>query len=123
MDQMLKKILSLPKEIQNEIDLFKIEHRIKHETLLWHVFLELDDLLNYTYCDNECCEKELYLFDKNLVQKEIFNETQYFCCKECASYKLWSINYDLRKNPQLYNLLNLNSRNNSIQWQNFSYSK
>ena len=97
---------NLPVELQNYIQDFNPEHRLIHEELLWKTLLELDDIVNYSYCENETCKKYyydnnynsmFYLLDENAVEKTILNLTYNYCCENCASYDEWSKTYDFRK--------------------------
>lgn len=97
---------SLPVELQNYIQEFNPEHRLIHEELLWKTLLELDYIVNYSYCENEICKKYaedycngnmFWLLDENAVEETILNQTYNYCCESCASYDSWSKQYDFRK--------------------------
>ena len=84
---------NLPKEIQLLIYEYNPEHRV----LLNDVLCELNYVVNCTYCDNDMCEKEIYVNDEGIIHKDIFGCTYYFCSGYCDSYGTWSIGYDYRK--------------------------
>lgn len=121
----------LPVELQNCIQDFNPEHRLIHEELLSKTLLELDDIVNYSYCENEMCEEyrdrnKFWLLNENAVEETILNQTYNYCCERCASYDNWSKTYDFRKayrsSPEFY--LNLLTRRgerkqNSTQFRNF----
>jgi hypothetical protein len=97
---------NLPVELQNHIQEYNPEHRLIHGELLYKTLLELDDIVNYSYCENEMCEKYangycngnmFWLLDENAVEATILNQTYNYCCESCASYDTWSKQYDFRK--------------------------
>ena len=89
------KLPTLPIEIENYINDFSYQHRVNHRD---NLNIALDELLwvaNYTYCDNDMCEKEICKLDS--IEDTILNNVCYFCDDDCKSYGSWSIRYDYRK--------------------------
>ena len=90
-------LTNLPKDIQLHIWGYNPEHREK----LNKVLDELDAVKNWTYCDNDICEKEIHKLDEDTIEssplplREYYN--CYFCSEYCESYGTWSMCYDYRK--------------------------
>ena len=85
--------LYIPSEILREIFSYAPEHR---ENMV-NVLDELLYVTNYTTCDNENCEAELYKHEDHCVTSWVVDNEHHFCNEECASYGEWSIRYDIRK--------------------------
>ena len=108
----LKVKLLLPENLYSDImEMYKTRYqykhkkklvRVHHNLLLSHVHYELDSVLNYAYCENECCsfdhhENKFNVLNKNYVEGEVLNITYSYCCERCYSYDKWSKEYDFRK--------------------------
>lgn len=89
------KIYKLPIELENHIYDFSYQNRVIHKEKLNIVLDELYYVTNYTYCDNDMCEKEICKSDS--IEDSILNNVCYFCDEHCKSYGEWSIRYDYRK--------------------------
>ena len=95
---------NLPKDVIITIFEYNPEHREKMKDVLDELYE-----LNMVHCDNEMCVYGYYerdLFNKNTGCEEslpkwgrngIYYLKSYFCCENCASYEVWSCNYDIRK--------------------------
>tara|TARA_B110000285_G_scaffold130233_1_gene146347 strand:+ start:4880 stop:5200 length:321 start_codon:yes stop_codon:yes gene_type:complete len=88
-----QKNLYIPKELVDIIFSYNPEHREN----MTHVLDELLYVTNYTTCDNENCEAELYKHEDDCVTTWVVGNEHHFCNEECASYGEWSIRYDIRK--------------------------
>jgi len=90
-------LAKLPKELQMYIWGYNSEHREK----LNNVLDELDDIVNWTYCDSEMCEKDIHKLDENTIKSSPLPMLKYsecyFCSEYCESYGTWSKRYDYRK--------------------------
>ena len=84
---------SLPRELLNHISTFDPTHRERFAIVL----AELDEEVNWTYCDNDICEKDVHMLSDDYITKIISGREYGFCCEHCESYGSWSIQYDLRK--------------------------
>ena len=83
----------IPGEMLVDISSYNLEHREN----MTNVLDELLYVTNYTTCDNENCEIELYTKHDDCVTVMIINREYHFCNEACASYGTWSIRYDIRK--------------------------
>lgn len=80
-------------ELLNHIYTFDPTHRER----LAYVLAELVDKVNWTYCDNDMCEKDVHMLSDDYITTNIAGREYGFCCEYCESYGSWSIRYDLRK--------------------------
>jgi hypothetical protein len=89
--------LYIPEELIGEVFSYNPEHR---ENMV-NVLDELLHVTNYTTCDNENCEADLYKYCDDCVTTWIVGNEFHFCNEECASYGEWSIRYDIRKSYRM----------------------
>lgn len=90
---LLDYIQKLPYELQIHIS----EYNPSHRERMKDVFEELDYAMNWSYCDNDMCERYFELIDDDVVEIELIDRLHVFCCENCANYGRWSIQYDYRK--------------------------
>ena len=88
-----QKNLYIPKELVDIIFSYNPEQR-ENRT---HVVDELLYVTNYTTCDNENWEADLYQHEDDSLHPWVVGNEHHFCNEECASYGEWSIRYDIRK--------------------------